>query len=186
MPDPTAPVARHAHPPTTAYRPALAARGQPPAGAPRQAARRPAAVPVPPPRRPARAARHAVGPPALAPRPNVRRLQALGTGLDVELDRLTLFEAAVAGLLDGAEVDEAVAALLLLDEPVALVGVKPLDGSGRHFGDPPSRIGLARETAEPCGRAVQSEVPPGGSYQSTTAMSLPVFAVEARPLGGVL
>jgi hypothetical protein len=54
--------------------------------------------------------------------------------LDIELNALPLCEFAVAGGVDGAEVDENVLAIFLRDEAEAFGGVKPLDRSGRsHF-----------------------------------------------------
>src|SRR5262249_30556212 len=53
--------------------------------------------------------------------------------LDLVRDRGPLVEGLVAVALDRAEVDEdVVPAARLRDEPVALVGVEPLNGSGCH------------------------------------------------------
>ena len=71
-------------------------------------------------------------------RVDVRRLKTLLAFLDLELDRLPLFERTVAIHLDGGVVDEYVLPTILGDEPVTLFCVEPLNRSGRHFDDPPS------------------------------------------------
>jgi hypothetical protein len=66
-------------------------------------------------------------------RADLLRLRALGALADLELHGLPLLEAPVAVRLDGAVVDEQVlTAVGRGDEPVALLGVEPLDGSLRH------------------------------------------------------
>jgi hypothetical protein len=62
-------------------------------------------------------------------RNDVRRLQALLALHDLELDLLTLGQRLVAVGLDRTEVDEDVLALSALDESVALLVRKPLDGA---------------------------------------------------------
>src|SRR5579883_2086830 len=66
------------------------------------------------------------------------RLEALVPLAHLELDLLALLEGSVAVHLYGGVVDEYVGALGLGYEAVALLGVEPLDCSGRHLGDPPS------------------------------------------------
>jgi hypothetical protein len=70
-------------------------------------------------------------------RANVGGLQSFIALLDVELDSLTLGQAAVAVHLDRAEVHEDVRrAVGLRDEPVALLAVEPFDGAGGHGHSP--------------------------------------------------
>src|SRR5262245_40843784 len=63
--------------------------------------------------------------------PDVLRFLALAAGRDVELDALALVEAAVPVTLDRRVVHEDVVAPFDGDEAVALLGVEPLDRSGR-------------------------------------------------------
>src|SRR5579862_1878614 len=74
--------------------------------------------------------------PALELRENgdVRGLRALLALLGLELDLRALGERPVAAALDRAEVHEQVlTAVVRRDEPVTLVCVEPLDGSGCHI-----------------------------------------------------
>src|SRR5476649_2334755 len=65
---------------------------------------------------------------------DVRGLRALLTLLGLELDLCALGQRPVAAALDRAEVHEQVlTAVVRRDEPVALVCVEPLDGSGCHI-----------------------------------------------------
>src|SRR5215467_5213366 len=62
-----------------------------------------------------------------------RRLSGLAVGNDLEGDFLAFLELVEAGALDRADVDEDVlAAVLRLDESVALLRVEPLHGSFGH------------------------------------------------------
>src|SRR5947209_2852984 len=63
---------------------------------------------------------------------NGLRLIPLGTLRHLELDVLTLLERLVTRAFDGRVVHEKVRAAFTGDEPVALLGVEPLDGTGRH------------------------------------------------------
>lgn len=66
-------------------------------------------------------------------RADVRGLKALLAALGVELDLLVLFEVAVSGAGDRAEVREHVRrAVVGRDEAEALVGVEPFDGASGH------------------------------------------------------
>ena len=60
-------------------------------------------------------------PPSASDDADVLGFLALSTGADVELDRLALFERAVAVALDRREVDEDVVGAFTGDEPVALL-----------------------------------------------------------------
>src|SRR4029077_9413547 len=63
---------------------------------------------------------------------DVRGLEALRASRDLELDAVTLGQAAEAAALDGRIVDEHVLSVLLGDEPVPLRVVEPLHYSLRH------------------------------------------------------
>ena len=69
-------------------------------------------------------------------RHHVRRLGSLGSLLHVVGDALALLEGLESLHDDGAEVDEDVAAAVVLgDEAEALLLVEPLDGAGAGHGD---------------------------------------------------
>src|SRR6266404_1841306 len=63
---------------------------------------------------------------------DVRCLKSLRTFDDVERDALAFLEAAEPVTCDGAVMDENVLAIVLGDEPVALLAVEPLDHSLSH------------------------------------------------------
>src|ERR1041384_3707089 len=65
---------------------------------------------------------------------HVRGLRALLALLGLVLHLRTFVQRAIAAALNGAEVDEQVLATLIRgDEPITLVRVEPLDGSGCHM-----------------------------------------------------
>src|SRR6266545_2049433 len=64
------------------------------------------------------------------------RLRPAVALLDVELNPLAFFKAAVAVRLDGGEVDEDVPTTVDRDEAVALVRVEPFDGALSHYSTP--------------------------------------------------
>ena len=64
---------------------------------------------------------------------DVLRLETLGSLRDIKLYGLTLFQGLVPFTLDGREMDEDVAAVLLLDETVPFGVVEPLHFSFRHY-----------------------------------------------------
>src|SRR6266487_2683986 len=66
------------------------------------------------------------------------RLRPTVALLDVELNSLAFFKAAVAIRLDGGEVDEDVPATVDRDEAVALVRVEPFDGALSHYSTTPN------------------------------------------------
>ena len=64
-------------------------------------------------------------------------LEPFGSFLEIELNRLTLFERAESVHLDGGVVHEDISPTIRLrDEAEALLGVEPLDCSGSHGGIP--------------------------------------------------
>jgi len=65
-------------------------------------------------------------------RGHILRLPSLGSFNDVELDRLSFFQAAKALILDGGVVDENIFSVLAADEAVAFCVVKPLHCSLFH------------------------------------------------------
>ena len=67
---------------------------------------------------------------------DVRGLGTLGTLDDLELHALALSEGLEAVHLDRGEVDEDVVPTLALDEPIALLVRKPLDGALLHVRPP--------------------------------------------------
>src|SRR6478609_7117438 len=90
------------------------------------------------------------------------RLWTLGAGGDLELHPLSLGEGAEALRVDGRVMDEDVLiAPVDLDEPVALLGTEPLDGSLRHalllhFAVTRARIGTLADAAGPGEHSVTS------------------------------
>src|SRR5215208_8014825 len=72
--------------------------------------------------------------------PHMGGLRALLAFGNLKLDGLALFQRAVAGGLNRAEVDEDIGAAIDGDEAIALVSVEPLDSSSGHSVVlPPSR-----------------------------------------------
>src|SRR5688500_17566950 len=70
--------------------------------------------------------------PALSDHSDVDRFGALAARSALDLYVLAVFQAAVAGALDVREVHEQVGAVWPGDEPVSLVVVEELDGTGGH------------------------------------------------------
>src|SRR5680860_753040 len=96
-------------------------------------------------------------------RANVARLRALLALGHLEADLLTLVEGLVALALDRGEVNEQVLATGVRgDEPVALVGVEPLDGTFWHG------VSLRDRTTSGSSRCEERDTPNGcGSAQYT-------------------
>src|SRR4029453_6477465 len=80
---------------------------------------------------------------------NVARLRTFWSLLDLILDPRTLSEALVPLAADRAVMDEHVlAAVVLGDEAVALVGAEPLHGSGCHISTSPTCITNVQRKAQ--------------------------------------
>src|SRR6185312_16426715 len=93
----------------------------------------------------------------LAEGPDVFRLGALLALGDVELDLLSLIQAAIAVAGDRAEVHEHIRATLDGDEAVALVSVEPLHNALSHVPSPDMTISGPRIRARP--RLVRTACP---------------------------